>query len=85
MGSIEGAGALLSLSELTGLRMNTARFLSDEELIRQAAELLIEKLGEVEAFRFFALPQKERQDSVTRHRIWQESLNKDAFFREVFD
>ncbi|WP_420209078.1 hypothetical protein [Candidatus Electronema sp. JC] len=54
-------------------------------MIKQAAELLFEKLGEVEAFRFFALPQKERQDSVTRHRHWQESLDKDAFFREVFD
>ena len=64
--------------------MKTAAFLAEEELIKKAAEILIEKLGEVEAIRFFSLPKKKRTESVERHRVWQESLNKDEFFAEAF-
>jgi hypothetical protein len=65
--------------------MKAAAFLSEEELIRKAAEILIEKLGEVEAIRFFSLPKKKRMESVERHRSWQESLNKDEFLAEAFN
>ena len=64
--------------------MRAAAFLSEEELIRKAAEILIEKLGEVEAIRFFSLPKKKRMESVERHKNWQESLNKEEFFAEAF-
>ena len=60
--------------------MKTAAFLTEEELIKKAAEILIEKLGEVEAIRFFSLPKKKRMKSVERHKSWQESLHKEAFF-----
>jgi hypothetical protein len=46
----------------------------------KAAEILIEKPGEVEAIRVFTLPKKNRMESVERHRSWQESLNKEEFF-----
>ncbi|MCI5123416.1 MAG: hypothetical protein D3925_02795 [Candidatus Electrothrix sp. AR5] len=65
--------------------MKAAAFLAEEELIRKAAEILIEKLGEVEAIRFFSLPKKKRMESVERHRDWQESLNKKEFFAEAFE
>ena len=64
--------------------MKVAAFLAEEELIRKAAEILIEKLGEVEAIRFFSLPKKKRAESVARHRNWQDNLNKDDFFAEAF-
>jgi hypothetical protein len=65
--------------------MKAATFLAEEELIKKAAEILIEKLGEVEAIRFFSLPKKKRMESVARHRNWQDSLNKDDFFAEAFN
>ncbi|CAK8724692.1 DUF2281 domain-containing protein [Candidatus Electrothrix laxa] len=61
-----------------------AAFLAEEELIRKAAEILIEKLGEMEAIRFFSLPKKKRMESVARHRSWQDNLNKDDFLIEAF-
>ena len=64
--------------------MKAAAFLAEEELIRKAAEILIEKLGEVEALRFLSLPKKKRMESVERHRSWQEGLNKEDFFAEAF-
>ena len=64
--------------------MKAAAFLAEEELIRRAAEILIEKLGEVEAIRFLTLPKKKRMESIERHRSWQKSLKKDEFFAEAF-
>lgn len=65
--------------------MKAATYLSDEDLIRKAATLLVDKLGEVEASRFFSMSQNKREESVKRHRIWQETLDKDIFFNNVFD
>ena len=64
--------------------MKIATFLSDEDLIEKAANILVEKLGEVEATRFFAMSQQKREESVSRHRKWQESLDKEKFFDQVF-
>lgn len=68
-----------------GIKVKAATFLSDEDLIRKAATLLIDKLGEVEASRFFSMSQNKREESVKRYRIWQETLDKDTFFNDVFD
>ena len=64
--------------------MKTAIFLSDDDLISEAAKILIDKLGEVEASRFFSMTQTQREESVKRHAIWQKSLDKDIFFNKVF-
>ncbi len=64
--------------------MKTATFLSDEDLIRKAAKILIEKLGEVEASRFLAMPQGKREESVVRHQRWQKTLDKETFFNDAF-
>jgi hypothetical protein len=58
--------------------------MKDEELLERAIELLMEHLGPVETSRFLALPSKKRIESVRRHRLWQASLDKDAFFDTVF-
>ena len=64
--------------------MTTARLLTEEQLVQQAADLLLAKLGLVETTRFFALVSKGRIESVERHRAWQEALDPDEFFDEVF-
>ncbi len=60
------------------------RYLQEEELIRRAVEALLRTLGPVETTRFLDLARSRPLDSVQRHRVWQESLDKDAFFQQVF-
>jgi hypothetical protein len=59
-------------------------YLQEEEMIQQAVDTLLDRLGPVETARFLTLPRRRRLDSVTRHRRWQESLDKDRFFEQVF-
>jgi hypothetical protein len=59
-------------------------YLKEEEMIRRAIEALLRDLGPVEATRFLTLPQRRKVDSVTRHRLWQEGLDRDVFFDQVF-
>ncbi|MEJ5312222.1 MAG: hypothetical protein WHX52_20855 [Anaerolineae bacterium] len=60
------------------------QYLQEEELIRRAVETLLRVLGPVETTRFLDLARSRPLDSVQRHRVWQESLDKDAFFQQVF-
>jgi hypothetical protein len=64
--------------------MKQRKFLSDEQLVEQAINALMDKLGPVETTRFLSLPAKKRVDSVKRHRRWQATLDKERFFDEVF-
>ncbi|MEI7866669.1 MAG: hypothetical protein WCI11_02160 [Candidatus Methylumidiphilus sp.] len=64
--------------------MNTETMMTEEQLIRQAIDALIESLGIMEATRFLAIKRESRLESVDRHRLWQSELNKDKFFDEVF-
>ncbi len=59
--------------------------LTEEQLIQQATEVLMSKLGLVETLRFLALTTRGHEESVERHRAWQATLDKDAFFDEVFN
>ncbi len=65
--------------------MSEHTYLQEDEMIRRAIEALLRDLGPVEAPRFLTLPQRRRMDSVTRHRLWQESLERDRFFDQVFE
>lgn len=58
--------------------------LTEEQLVQQATDLLMSKLGLVETLRFLALTSRGRVESVERHRAWQATLDKDTFFDEVF-
>ena len=60
------------------------RYLQEDELIRRAVAALLQALGPVETARFLNLPRERRRDVVERHREWQESLDKERFFDEVF-
>ena len=54
------------------------------ELVKQATDILVDKLGLVETVRFMALTSSARVESVERHGLWQATLEKDKFFDEVF-
>jgi hypothetical protein len=57
----------------------------DEDIvIKKGMEVLINELGPVEAIRFITIPKIKRMESVRRHKEWQEMLDKDRFFDEVF-
>ncbi len=64
--------------------MKAHTYLEEEEMIQQAVDTLLDTLGPIETARFLTLPRRQRLDSVTRHRRWQESLDKDRFFEQVF-
>jgi hypothetical protein len=59
-------------------------YLEQDEMVRRAVETLMATLGPIETVRFLTLPRQRRLDSVTRHRRWQDSLDKDRFFDQVF-
>jgi hypothetical protein len=58
--------------------------MTDEQLISQAVETLMDKLGILEATRFLAFKSEEKSDYVKWHQEWQAQLDKEAFFDEVF-
>jgi hypothetical protein len=64
--------------------MKRSQFISEDQLLKQAVDILMEKLGPVETSRFLSLPVKKRMESVKRHRLWQSGLDKDRFFDDVF-
>jgi hypothetical protein len=64
--------------------MQPAVLINETQLIQQAITLLIEKLGTTETNRFLSLKASQRLDSVLRHQNWQKTLEKKAFFDEVF-
>jgi hypothetical protein len=67
--------------------MTTAEhiYLQEEELVRRAIAALLRSLGPVEATRFLTLPRRQQVDAVQRHREWQETLDQDVFFDQVFE
>jgi len=64
--------------------MTTETVLAEEQLIRQAIDALIDKLGIMEATRFLTLKHQGCLESVERHRLWQSGLHKERFFAEIF-
>lgn len=64
--------------------MKNPTYLSDDELIQKALTALMQTLGPVETMRFLNMPRPKRLESVKRHRDWQESLEPQAFFDQVF-
>ena len=64
--------------------MSEHTYLKEDEMIRRAIEALLRDLGPVEATRFLTLSQSRKMDSVIRHRLWQEGLDRDRFFDQVF-
>ena len=59
-------------------------YLEEDEVVRRAVEALVRDLGPVEAMRFLSLHRAQVLDSVAQHRQWQDRLDKERFFDEVF-
>ena len=64
--------------------MTTIKYTDEEVLVTKAIEALLRDLGPVDAARFMSMPREKRLESVKRHRAWQETLQKDRFFDEIF-
>jgi hypothetical protein len=64
--------------------MKEHTYLQEDEMVRRAIDALLRDLGPVEATRFLTLPQRRRIDLVARHRLWQEGLDRERFFAQVF-
>jgi len=63
--------------------MKAVALLEEETLVQKGVSLLMKKLGPVEAQRFLSLSPRKRMDSVRRHRLWQQGLDKKEFFDRV--
>lgn len=59
-------------------------YLEEDEVVRRGIDALMETLGPVETLRFLAFGCRRKLDAITRHRRWQATLDKDAFFDQVF-
>ena len=64
--------------------MKAEKYLNEDDLVRKAVDILIQKLGPIETARFINITQKRWIESVKRHRQWQKQLGKDNFYDEVF-
>jgi hypothetical protein len=61
----------------------TSTLIRKKKVVRRAVEALVRDLGHVEAMRSLSLHRDRVFASVTLHRQWQDSLDKDCFFDEV--
>jgi hypothetical protein len=64
--------------------MNEHVVMSEELLIKKAVQVLMREFGSVEASRFLSISQAKREDSLKHHRAWQNNLDKETFFDDVF-
>jgi len=60
--------------------VNAHTHLQEEAMIQQAVNTLVDTLGPTETARFLTLPRRRVLDSVTRHRRWQDGLDRERFF-----
>jgi len=64
--------------------MKSSHVLDENMLVERGVDVLIKKLGPVDARRFIAMTVNGRVESVKRHRNWQSNLDKAKFFNEMF-
>ena len=64
--------------------MKLTKTVPDNDLMKKAIKILFRELGNVDAVRFLSIPREKRVESVKRHRNWQQTLDKNTFFDEIF-
>jgi len=64
--------------------MKLTKKLPDNDLMKKGIKILFRELGNVDAVRFLSIPREKRVESVKRHRNWQQTLDKNTFFDEIF-
>ena len=65
--------------------MTMLKDIKDKDLIEKGTKILFRELGYTDAIRFLAIPRDLREESVKRHRKWQESLDKDVFLMKYLE
>jgi hypothetical protein len=63
--------------------MKTAKYLDEKVVVERGVKALHRELGPVEARRFIAMAHHTREDSVVRHRKWQENLDAERFINQI--
>lgn len=64
--------------------MSTQAYLPEDTIIQRGVEALMTVLGPIDTTRFLNLPSRQILDYVEWHRQWQERLDPEIFFDEVF-
>jgi hypothetical protein len=64
--------------------MKALKTLNDDQVIEKGMQALHNALGPSATRRFISIARPRREDSIIRHRRWQEKLDKDEFFDKVF-
>ena len=64
--------------------MKNKKLLDESKLLSKVFGLLMDKIGPTETHRFINLIKTTKSDSVQRHRMWQQKLDKKDFFQQVF-
>lgn len=60
-----------------------AKYMDEKKMIERGIKALHRELGPVEARRFIALASRKHEDSVTRHRKWQNRLDTEEFITDI--
>ena len=63
--------------------MKAVKYLDEKKVIERGVKALHRELGPVEARRFIAMASHKHEDSVSRHRKWQDSLDPEEFIKEM--
>ena len=63
--------------------MKAVKYLDEKKVIERGVKALHRELGPVEARRFIAMASHKHEDSVSRHRKWQDSLDPEEFVRSI--
>ncbi|MBD3344896.1 MAG: hypothetical protein GF401_07525 [Chitinivibrionales bacterium] len=63
--------------------MKTAKYLDEKKVVERGVKALHRELGPVEARRFIAMASHKHEDSVSRHRKWQEGLDAEEFIGQI--
>lgn len=64
--------------------MKATRYRNEKDVVEKGVKVLYRALGPVDTRRFLEAARPEHEDSVTAHRKWQKTLDKDTFFESVF-
>lgn len=64
--------------------MKTIKYPNDRQIIKKGINVLFRELGPVHTRRFIEISRTKREESVKRHRKWQEKLNEKEFIKEIF-
>jgi len=66
--------------------MRGVRYKKEEVLVREALRTLNERFGPVETMRFLKVVKGETKGDIVKwHREWQNKLNKEKFFWDIFE